>query len=131
MLDLVLRSVLAPGVLAARWMLPATAPALDQLPVSRLSVGLVGKILLDEVFFLTEVLSMHLVSPGDRVRLRNEVSAALELFTSRGWIASPSTYHRTPPPLEPLLQEEASASALPRHSARQGKCCMKLDPSLG
>ena len=30
MLDLVLRSVLAPGVLATRWMFPATAPALDE-----------------------------------------------------------------------------------------------------
>lgn len=112
MLDLVLRSVLAPGVLATRWMFPATAPALDELPIPRLSFGLAGKMLLDEVFFLSEVVSMHLVSPRERVRLRSEVGAAMDLFSQRGWIETPQTYHRTPAALEPTDLRRAQSRGL-------------------
>lgn len=115
MLDLVLRSVFAPGVLAARWMLPVATPVHDELPVPRLSLALAGKVLLDELFFLTEMLSMHLVSPGERSRLRSEVTAALELFSSRGWITAPHTYHRAPPPLEPTDLRRARSRGLRYH----------------
>jgi len=43
MLDLVLRSVLTPGVLAARWAGLVQVPAFADVPPARLSLGLAGK----------------------------------------------------------------------------------------
>jgi hypothetical protein len=73
MIDLVLRSVLTPGVLAARWAGLAQLPAsIADVPATRWSVGLATKMIMDEIFFLTEALSIQLVSVRDRRRIDGE-----------------------------------------------------------
>jgi hypothetical protein len=111
MLDLMLRSVFAPGVLAARWTTPGVIETAGA-PLPRYSLGLVGKMLLDEVFFMTELLSMQLVPYADRLRVATESTDALALFTDRGWIADPAAYHLTPGPLEPLDLRSARSRGL-------------------
>jgi hypothetical protein len=101
MLDLVLRSMLTPGVLAARWIGLAHVPELADLPRPPLSIALATKMALDELFFLTEALSIRLVSLSDRARIGAEVAAALEFLDSRGFLAAPERYHLAPPPLVP------------------------------
>jgi hypothetical protein len=103
MIDLVLRSVLTPGVLAARWAGLVQVPSIVDVPPARLSFGLATKMALDEVFFLTEALSVRLVGVRDGNRIDGEVTAALELFGSRGFLDRPETYHREPQALEPTM----------------------------
>ena len=112
MLNLALRSVLAPGVLAARWVAPAGIADDDERPAAALSPGLVGKMVLDELFFLTELLSLRLVSLADCARLAHEVAAAVELFAHRGWLDDPARYHVAPPALEPLDMRRARSRGL-------------------
>lgn len=112
MIDLVLRSVLTPGVLAARWLGLAQPLAHDRIPAPRLSIGLATKMALDEVFFLTEALSARLVSVRDRSRVADEVGAALALLDARGCLDVPEHYHPVPPPLEPLDMRAAQSRGL-------------------
>ena len=112
MIDLVLRSVLTPGVLAARWAGLASVPQLDDVPTCRFSLGLATKMALDEVFFLTEALSARLVSVRDRERIAAELSAALAYFEARGFLARPDDYHLEPPPLRLATMRRASSRGL-------------------
>jgi hypothetical protein len=113
MLDLVLRSVLTPGVLAARWAGLVQVPVIADVPPARLSLGLATKMALDEVFFLTEALSMRIVPFSDRRRIDEEVTAALALFDARGWLERPQSFHLDPPALEPLMLRAAQSRGLP------------------
>jgi hypothetical protein len=92
---LALRSLLAPGIFAARCLkrLPATVG----VPRPRHSLALAAKMLLDEVFFVTEVISAGLVSAADTPRLMTEVTAALDLYDRRGWLEDPAAFHLDPP----------------------------------
>jgi hypothetical protein len=112
MIDLVLRSVLTPGVLAARWAGIVQLPVTADVPPTRWSVGLASKLLLDEVFFLTEALSIRLISVRDRDRIVAEVTAALEFFESHGFLDRPADYHVAPPALEPTSMRPASSRGL-------------------
>ena len=112
MIDLVLRSVLTPGVLAARWAGLVQLPVVADVPPTRWSVALASKLLLDEVFFLTEALSMRLISVRDRARIADEVTAALDFFESRGFLDRPADYHVAPPALEPSSMRPASSRGI-------------------
>jgi dienelactone hydrolase len=112
MIDLVLRSVLTPGVLAARWAGLVQVPEIAHVPRARLSLGLATKMALDEIFFLTEVLSLRLVSVRDRSRIADELGAALELYALRGFLDAPSSYHLEPPVLEPTDLRSATSRGL-------------------
>ncbi len=112
MIDLVLRSVLAPGVLAGRWFRATEAFQDDPLPIPQYTLGLLAKALLDEVFFVTEVLSIPLVSVSDSARLHAEATDALELYTARGWLDDPRDYHREPPALVPNGMRRAESRGL-------------------
>jgi hypothetical protein len=112
MIDLVLRSVLTPGVLAARWAGLVQVPEIADVPRTRLSLGLATKMALDEIFFLTEALSIRLVSVRDRSRIVEEVTAALDFFDARGFLARPATYHLDPPVLEPTSLRPATSRGL-------------------
>jgi hypothetical protein len=112
MIDLVLRSVLTPGVLAARWAGLAQLPVVADVPPTRWSIGLVPKLLLDEVFFLTEALSIRLISVRDRRRIADEVTATLEYFAARGFLDRPADYHVQPPALEPAAMRPATSRGL-------------------
>jgi hypothetical protein len=112
MIDLVLRSVLTPGVLAARWAGIVQLPVTADVPPARWSVGLASKLLLDEVFFLTEALSIRLISVRDRDRIVEEVTAALAFFESHGFLDRPADYHVAPPALEPASMRPATSRGL-------------------
>jgi hypothetical protein len=112
MIDLVLRSVLTPGVLAARWAGIVQLPVIADVPPTRWSIGLASKLVLDEVFFLTEALSMRLISVRDRARIADEVGAALDFFESRGFLDRPADYHVAPPALEPSSMRPASSRGI-------------------
>jgi hypothetical protein len=106
-LQLAVRSVFVPGVLAARWVAQRAVVERDEIPAVPRSLALAAKGVLDEVFFLTEVLSARVVSLRERHRLADETAAALALFRARGWLAAPATYHPTPPALEAVELREA------------------------
>ena len=112
MIDLVLRSVLTPGVLAARWAGLTLIPELADVPKTRLSLGLATKMALDEIFFLTEALSIRLVSVRDRSRIADEVTTALAFFEDHGFLDAPARYHLDPPTLEPATMHPASSRGL-------------------
>jgi hypothetical protein len=112
MIDLVLRSVLTPGVLAARWAGLAQVPNVDDVPRARLSVGLATKMALDEIFFLTEALSIRLVSVRDRDRIGDEAGAMLEFLEAGGFLDAPARFHLDPPPLEPTALRPAQSRGL-------------------
>ena len=112
MIDLVLRSVLTPGVLAARWAGLIYVPDVADVPRARLSLGLAMKMALDEVFFVTEALSLRLVSVRDRSRIATELGAALELFDARGFLDAPVSYHPEPPVLTPTELRPATSRGL-------------------
>ncbi len=113
MIDLVLRSVLTPGVLAVRWAGLAQLPtAIADVPATRWSVGLATKMILDEIFFLTEALSIRLISVRDRRRLDDELAEALAFFARYGFLDRPTDYHRTPAALVPSASRTATSRGL-------------------
>src|SRR5262249_19271985 len=85
-----------PGALAARWLGSEEGPPPGTVPPTGRSLAVAAKIALDEVFFLTEVLTAQLVSPGERHRLRAEAAEGVDFFESRGFLADPSAYHLRP-----------------------------------
>jgi len=107
-LELGLRAAALPGVLGLRWAGRAFAPRRDDMPAPERSAALAMKIALDEVFFATEAASAAFAfGRGEWTRVRGEVASAHELFESRGWLADPSSYHRTPPPIQTVSERAA------------------------
>jgi hypothetical protein len=98
--QIALRALLAPSILAARWLVPR-APMMSayEVPAMAASLARVAKVALDEIFFLTEILSAKFVTIRDRTRLGTEVTDALALFEARGWLDTPASYYVAPPPL--------------------------------
>jgi hypothetical protein len=112
MIDFVLRSMLTPGVLAARWAGLAVVPELADVPTPPFSLGFATKMALDEIFFLTEALSAKLVSVRDRSRIADELTATLAFFESQGFLAAPARYHLDPAPLVPASMHAATSRGL-------------------
>jgi hypothetical protein len=110
--ELPLRALCAPWLLATRWQSLGSQPAADTVPAPRRSLALGLKVALDEVFFLTELLSASIVAPRHRGRLREELDAAVALFRAHGWLDAPATYHRPPPPLETPARRPRRARGL-------------------
>lgn len=99
-LELAVRSALAPGLFAARWLgMEGSVAGEQDLPDGSRSFGTTVKAALDEVFLLTEVLSAPIVGGGESDRVRGDLAAAVELFDRRGWLADPARYHQRPPRL--------------------------------
>lgn len=93
-----LRSLLAPGIMAARWLSRAPGDA-GATRVPR-SASLVAKMLLDEIFFMSEVISARLAPAADVGRVVAEVEAGLRLYERRGWLEDATGYHTEPPALD-------------------------------
>jgi len=60
-----------------------------------LGVGVVA----DEAFLALAMAPSRFPRRSDYARVGAELVEARELFTSRGWLDDPASYHRTPPPL--------------------------------
>lgn len=93
------RALLAPLFLASRWMSPGATVDDDEMPVPRSSIPGLAKMILDEVFFATEVVSASMISGADCVRIQSEVAQGIDFFSTRGWLDDPAGYHRSPPPM--------------------------------
>src|SRR6187431_3659798 len=102
-LEVAVRALLAPSVLASRWLLPAApyGEIANDLPSISRSPLVAAKVIFDEMFFMSEVLLARFVTGADRERLRAEIVDALGFFAEAGWLADPASYYPAPPPLEP------------------------------
>ena len=121
--EIALRALLAPSILAARWLVPRAPLPAHEVPAMPASLARVAKVALDEIFFLTEILSATFVTMRDRTRLGTEVTAALALFEARGWLDAPVSYYVAPPPLESLQDARSvlhDRQRLPRAAAHCG-----------
>lgn len=70
------------------------------VPPARLTPALVGHVLMDESIMAIAVGPNRFPRRSDYQRVSDELGRAHALFTERGWIQDPASYHRTPPPLE-------------------------------
>jgi len=99
-LETAVRAMLTPSVLASRWLLPAGGygDPHGHAPAASLSPLVAAKMVFDEIFFVTEVLSARFVSAADRHRLQREIADGLAFFDDAGWLDDPATYFAAPPP---------------------------------
>ena len=95
--ELAFRSVLAPFFLAGRWTRAAPPSTPEGVPAARASLALAGKMVLDEAFMLSEVITASIISTRESGRIRAEVAEALALFAEHGWLDAPGGYHLAPP----------------------------------
>ncbi|MBW2231174.1 MAG: hypothetical protein JRH17_12390, partial [Deltaproteobacteria bacterium] len=93
------RAVAVPFTLGMRWARHGLGARSDELPPVRWTLGLVSKVVLDDIFFISELVSATFVSLGHRHRLASEIEGCLELYADRGWLQDPASYHQAPPPL--------------------------------
>jgi hypothetical protein len=65
----------------------------------RHSLGLAIGVAADEAFLAMAMAPSRFPRRADYARVSAELADAKQMFSSRGWISRPATYHRTPPPL--------------------------------
>lgn len=117
-LEVAVRALLAPSVLASRWLLPAApiAEIASDLPSIGRSPVVAAKIVLDEIFLMSEVLLARFVTGADRERLRVEIQEAVAFFDEAGFLTDPASYFPAPPALEPRAIIDGSSFGRPyRH----------------
>ena len=102
-----MRASAIPLLLGSRLAGYSGKPTDAAIPRAQLSLGLASKILLDEIFFCTELVSAPTIAFSDRKRLARELAHALSVWKREGWLEDPASYHRTPPPLEGARIENA------------------------
>ncbi len=71
----------------------------ESLPAPHLSVGLAAQVALDEALLAVAMAPNRFPLPGDYGRVAGELAEAEALYSARGWVDDPTTYHRDPPPL--------------------------------
>lgn len=71
----------------------------DDLPSPEVRPSTIAKWWIDEYLLQQEIAMsrMRLPSTDFRRRLRDELGEGLDLFSERGWLRDPASYHRTPP----------------------------------
>jgi hypothetical protein len=77
----------------------ATGEVAEAVKAPRLSIGLTAQAALDEALLAIALTPRRLPQPADYEEVAAEVAAAHRLYTRRGWISDPSSYHREPPAL--------------------------------
>jgi len=70
------------------------------VPHARLTPALVGHVVMDESIMAIAVGPSRFPRRADYQRVGDELARAHDLFSERGWIDDPVSYHQTPPPLE-------------------------------
>lgn len=98
-MGMAVRAGVAPLLLGLRWTAPRTLD--DEIPTPIWNTRLAAKAALDEMFFLSELVSSTIVSLGDHERVKAEASLAVRFYEERGWIDEPAAYHTAPSPLVP------------------------------
>lgn len=100
------RAGVAPFVLAVR-MLAGRRTSAEAVPEPKWDLEQISKAVLDEVFFLTELVTMELSAFFDHRRLAEEASRAVELYGDSGWLEDPARFHCEPPPIrDAVLSDE-------------------------
>jgi len=117
-LEYALRSSAAPFVLGARLAGRLRHAERPGQPPRRRGLVMASKVALDELFFATEILSASFVSMRDHARMTQEMHEALALFSERGWLDDPASYHQDPPALEIASVDELHAPFLPHRHLR-------------
>ncbi len=70
------------------------------IPAVRLTPSLVGHVVMDESIMAMAVGPNRFPRRADYHRVGDELARAHALFTERGWLEDPASYHQTPTPLE-------------------------------
>ncbi|MBK6855054.1 MAG: alpha/beta hydrolase family protein [Microthrixaceae bacterium] len=70
------------------------------VPPARLTPSLVGHVVMDESIMALAVGPNRFPRRADYVRVGDELARAHDLFTERGWLDDPISFHQTPPPME-------------------------------
>ncbi len=104
-------SFVAAGAVSLR-----SLPETERVPMARGGVGMAAKVAADEAILSTMSMTRGLPRGDRAVRIRAEVDDALEIFTSRGWVEKPESYHRDPLPLDaPRIREAKSRGIAYEH----------------
>jgi hypothetical protein len=69
------------------------------VPAPSLTWGLAGGVAMDEALLAMAMAPSRFPRRADFARVSAELADARRMFSRRGWIARPLSYHRTPPPL--------------------------------
>jgi hypothetical protein len=69
------------------------------VPAPRMSVGLAAQVAIDETLLAVAMAPRRLPTDDDYHRVAAELAVADAMYSPRGWIDDPLSYHRTPPPL--------------------------------
>jgi hypothetical protein len=127
-LEVALRSGAAPLLLGARLAgRVGTAPD-PALPARKSGLAIASKIVLDEIFFASELASATFVARREARRVVGETEDALAFYESRGWLDDPSGFHATPPAFERVT---LSRVARPRLSYLHLKSSSGYEPHPG
>lgn len=106
--SLVLLAGSAVSFLAVGYLAIGQQPMPPGVPAPKVSPKLAFNAARDEAAMCGIVLTTSPIAIGrNAIRIRREIDAARTLFDRRGWLRKPTSYHRTPPPIEnPKVQEE-------------------------
>ena len=112
-MSLALRSSAATLFLGLRWAGQRGEVDERSIPEPEWSPRLWSKIVLDEVFFASEVFSAAFTFLPDHRRIANETLEAAGLYQARGWLDDPASYHLDPPRLEDVEFEHTRSHGIP------------------
>lgn len=95
------------GPRTARWAVEAALTEAGRIPGApqvRMSAALVAQVAMDEAVVALVQGPSRFPRRADYLRVAAELAEAQDLFTERGWLDDPRSYHRDPPPLtDPLV----------------------------
>jgi hypothetical protein len=111
-IELALRSSAAPLLLGARLAGRVGTTHDPALPARKSSLALASKIVLDEIFFASELASATIVARRDHPRVIGEIEDALAFYEQQGWLEDPSGFHLDPEPLTDVMLERVTRPRL-------------------
>jgi len=89
------------ALLAAGFIGPAREPTPAEIPQPAFKLHTIAETAADELGINFVVFSAWPLPAGPRMdRIGREVRQGLDVFTDKGWLTQPKTYHRAPPPLD-------------------------------
>jgi len=107
-----LRAGLAPAVMGARLAWRRIGLDDPQLPAARWDWSNGAKILLDEIFFASEIALAEVLPAGETARATAELREADAWLEASGHLEDPSGYHADPPPIERAIFERRRGAGL-------------------
>ncbi|HVC71542.1 MAG TPA: alpha/beta hydrolase [Acidimicrobiales bacterium] len=90
----------------------ASGEVSEAVPAPSVTLALAGGVAMDEALLAMAMAPSRFPRRADFARVSAELADARRMFSRRGWIARPATYHRSPPPLARGDVETTSGWAL-------------------